>query len=417
MTGTKPILRNDENKPDHGYFRRLLSDRGGNFGLMGALSILVVTAAIGGGIDYQRAMTERDKMQRALDAGVLAAVRKTSLADQRQEVQRGFLVNFNDSPVDFEHDLSVVQNVDGSVTAKVSLSTKTMFMGLLGVNRLPLSVKASAKALTTPTVAPCITALGSSGQDVWVNSGATWRSTACTFEVHSTASSPFIISSGSTIDFTQFCVKGSAYLKKDGTLTNLKMNCPVHPDPYAGALPEPAVSATCTTSGSLSGTTHTLEPGVHCGTTFNGSPNITFKPGLHIIKDRMIINSGATVLASGVTFYFPNTNSEIRANGSLTLKASAPTTGTYKGILMFEKTSDPANNANKVQYVFNGSVGESLEGIIYLPNRNVTYNSTSNVTAKISMVVNQMMINQSNWAVEPYTGLASSAVAGIRLTE
>ncbi len=70
-----------------------------------------------------------------------------------------------------------------------------------------------------------------------------------------------------------------------------------------------------------------MEPGVHCDTGFNGSPTITFKPGLHIIKGRMIINSGATVNAAGVTFYFPDVNSEIRANGGLTFTASAPTTG------------------------------------------------------------------------------------------
>ena len=53
--------------------------------------------------------------------------------------------------------------------------------------------------------------------------------------------------------------------------------------------------------------------------------------------------------------------------------------------------------------------GETLEGIIYLPNRNVTYNSTTNVTAKIAMVVNQIIFNSANWQIEPYDGSASSA--------
>ena len=126
---------------------------------------------------------------------------------------------------------------------------------------------------------------------------------------------------------------------------------------------------------------------------------------------------GAKVIANGVTFYFPDTNSEIRANGALTFTGTAPTSGTYKGILMFEKTSDVANNANKTQYIFNGSNGETLEGIIYLPNRNVTYNSTTNVTAKISMVVNQIIFNSANWQIEPYDGGALSASKTVRLIE
>jgi hypothetical protein len=277
-------------------------------------------------------------------------------------------------------------------------------------------VRSGAIPLAAGDTGPCITVLASSGQDVLLNSGANWQSTKCRFEVHSTANPAFISNSGSTIDFAEFCVKGTSYIPNGGRISNLKTACAVHADPYAGTFTEPSVPGKCTTSGWYNSSTVTLEPGVHCGTGFNGSPTITFKPGLHIIKDRMIINSGATVIASGVTFYFPDTNSEIRANGALTMKASAPTSGTYKGILMFEKTS--GNNSSKVQYVFNSSVGENLEGIIYLPNRNVTYNSTSNVTAKISMVVNQMIINSSNWTVEPYAGGATTGTsAGARLTQ
>ncbi|HHZ09867.1 MAG TPA: hypothetical protein GX405_13920 [Rhizobiales bacterium] len=119
----------------------------------------------------------------------------------------------------------------------------------------------------------------------------------------------------------------------------------------------------------------------------------------------MNINSGSTVIAEGVTFYFPDRDSKIQANGALTMKATAPTSGTYKGILMFEKWSDAASNPWTSQYVFNGSNSEYLEGVIYLPYRDVTYNSTTNVTgSKISMVVNTLIVNSANWK---YEGLAS----------
>ncbi len=51
---------------------------------------------------------------------------------------------------------------------------------------------------------------------------------------------------------------------------------------------------------------------------------------------------------------------------------------------MYEKTSDAGNNRYSQQYVFNGSKGETLEGIIHLPNRDVTYNSTTEQTSKIT---------------------------------
>jgi hypothetical protein len=102
----------------------------------------------------------------------------------------------------------------------------------------------------------------------------------------------------------------------------------------------------------------------------------------------------------------------------LSFTASAPTSGTYKGILMFEKTSDAANNARKQQYIFNGSNGETLKGVIHLPNRDVTYNSTTNQTNLITLVVNTMIMNSSNWKIEPYTGAAGgtgSEITSVRL--
>jgi Flp pilus assembly protein TadG len=398
--------------------RGIAVDTSGNFALFAALVMTIVVTGVGASIDFHTAYVQRNKMQQSLDAAVLVGVKKTTLADQKTAIQNVFEANFGTWPGDFNRNLSVVQNSDKSITAVLRQSTTTTFMALAGIRSLDIAVKSSAIALGSDTSGPCIYVLGSSGQDVLINSGANVQSTKCSMDVHSTANPAFIMNSGSTINFTEFCVKGTNYIKNGGTLNNLKTGCSVHADPYAGTLTEPTVSSTCVDSGYYSTSTVTLEPGVHCGTGFNGSPTITFKPGLHIIKGTMIINSGATVIANGVTFYFPDVWSGIQANGGLTFTATAPTSGTYKGILMFEKTSDAANNANKSQYIFNGSKGETLEGIIYLPNRNVTYNSTTSIAEKISMVVNQIILNSASWQLEPYTGTSVSASnAGTRLTE
>jgi Flp pilus assembly protein TadG len=410
--------------PALGIARAFLFNAKGNMALIAALAMPVILASVGAAIDYGMASDQRQFMQASLDGGVLAAVRETGDTARRSVVEKYIAANFLGATlapdgkqrqletIDYTTQLALTTNADNSLTATFTRSYKTSFMGVFGIQTLKLKVKSTA-ALSQS--GPCITVLGSSGQDVLVNSGANVTSTDCKMHVRSTASPAFIMNSGSTISLPEFCVKGTNYIKNGGTLTNLKTGCAAQSDPYANAFTEPTVPSTCTTSGYFNSNTVTMEPGVHCDTGFNGSPTITFKPGLHIIKGRMIINSGATVNAAGVTFYFPDVNSEIRANGALTFTASAPTTGTYKGVLMFEKTSNAANNANKTQYIFNGSNGENLEGIIYLPNRNVTYNSTTNVTEKISMVVNQMIINSANWKVSAYGG--SSGKDGVRLTE
>lgn len=397
----------------------------GNFGMLTALTVPVLLLAGGGAVDVYTAYDQKQKMQTLLDGGLLAAVRESELSKQ-QDIAADFISAYDAATIDSKVDgaltkrLKLTKNADGTLTGVYSQGYNTYFLGIAGLSRIALSVTATVNGTPAPaspppstatqtTPGPCLYVLGNQSQAVLINSGVNLKSTACRIDVHSTADPAFIMNSGSTVDTAKFCVKGTKYIKNGGTLTNLETACKVNPDPYAGKLSEPKVPASCTTSGPGDGSSFSLEPGMHCNVTFNGSPTITFKPGLHIIKGRMIINSGATVTAKGVTFYFPDVDSEIRANGGLTFTASPSTSGPYRDILMFEKTSDTANNSRKTQYIFNGSKGETIEGIIYLPNRDVTYNSTTNQTSKISMVVNSVIMNSSNWRMEPFTPSANTS--------
>ena len=398
--------------------RRLLRSRGGNFGIVMALLVPVVLVAAGGAVDIVFALGDKTSFQDQLDAGMLAAVHATT-PEAQLETARSYIRELSDSTltepeqIDAGMSLVLTKNADGSLTGTLKMPHPTAFLSIVNLDTIPITVTSTAiKTGGGTAAAGCIYALGNVGQAVLINSGANLDARNCEAHVHSTASPAFIMNAGSTIDTAKFCVKGVNYIKNGGTLTNLKVNCPAAADPYEGKIKEPVVGSSCTTQGALSGATFSLNPGLHCDTTFNGSPTITFKPGLHIIKGRMIINSGSTVIANGVTFYFPDVYSEIRANGALKFTASAPTTGDYAGILMFEKTSDPANNAQKQQYVFNGSNGEELTGIIHLPNRNATYNSTTNQTNRISLVVNTLIMNSANWKLTPYDGPGSGSPGG-----
>ncbi len=395
--------------------RRLGGDRGGNFAIATAVMLPVLIVAGGGAVDASSAYFERSRIQGQLDAAVLAAAGESDSA-KRPATAAGFMPAVSTGTS--QNPLVVTNNSDGSVTGTYTYTMPNSFLGIVGIDNFKLVVTATAMATSksggeaVSDGAACIHVLANTSQAVLINSGANVKSENCGVDVLSTSNPAFIMNAGAKIDTPRFCVKGTNYIRNGGTLTNLKTGCAAAPDPYAGRFAEPVLPAKCETSGVPNGSTFTLKPGMHCDVTFNGSPTITFAPGLHIIKGRMIINSGATVKAESVTFYFPDVNSEIRANGGLTFNASAPTSGPYGGILMYEATSSASNNSNKQQYIFNGSVSETLSGIIYLPNRNVTYNSKTNQTSRISMVVNTMIMNSSNWNIEPFEGGSSSSQPG-----
>ncbi len=393
--------------------RRFLTNRTGNFALNMALAMFPIMAAVGLAIDYNAMSQARSDLQNYLDSAVLAA------AAPDVKDRKGAGAEFLKASVEGHYDLfgskaaaagitPVFAVVGDTVVGDVSYDVPLTFAAVLIKPAERIAVHSEASFASGPA-GPCINILGDQSQALLGNSGAKLNAPDCEIHVHSTQNPAMILNAGVTMSINRVCLKGTKYINNGASVTKLEAGCDVAPDAFAGKIAEPTVSASCETSGVYPSGTYTLNPGVHCGPIFNGSPTITFKPGLHIIKDRMILNSGATVIAKGVTFYFPDTDSEIRANGGLSMTATAPTSGTYANILMFEKTSDAANNAKKRQYIFNGSLGEQLEGVIYLPNRDLTYNSTTNVTAsKISITANTMIVNSANWKFGPYDGAGGS---------
>ena len=402
------------------FFHDFLRNRAGNFGIMTALLAPVLIAAAGGVTDVSRAVVTRANLQELLDSGTLSAASKTGLANQRSEVE-SFLASLNQADgltaADIDANLTVTANADNSLTASFHENFQPFFLPIVGIKQFDIGVSSTAIAdpgtgtATDPTGKPCIWVLANKTQALLVNSGDKTTSQKCAIDVASTSNPAMIMNSGSALNVAELCLQGTQYINNGGTITNFQPGCKTDPDPYTG-LTEPAVPSTNTASGTMdqTGKTRTLTPGLYNNVTFNGSQTLVFSAGLYIIKGSMIVNSGSTVSGTGVTFYFPDTNSGIQFNGNVTLNLSAPSTGTYSGILMYEKTSDATNNNNKTNFVFNGTGGSTtLSGIVHLPNRNVTFNSVSNATMTMALVVNTLIMNAANWNIDTFTG----SVAGV----
>src|SRR5207248_2046126 len=110
----------------------------------------------------------------------------------------------------------------------------------------------------------------------------------------------------------------------------------------------------------------------------------------------MTFNSGWTVTGTGVTFYLVDQNATITFNGNVNFKLTPPTSGTYANILMFEPSG--LTNTN---LPINGTSGSTMQGLLYLPSRDVTINSVSNVSAdKVTMVFSSLIFNSLNWTFD-----------------
>jgi hypothetical protein len=79
------------------------------------------------------------------------------------------------------------------------------------------------------------------------------------------------------------------------------------------------------------------------------------------------VNANANVTGSGVTIYMAG-SSTVSMNGNATVNLSAPTSGTYAGMLFFGDRS-----GSNVSETLNGTASSAMTGAIYFPKQNVNY--------------------------------------------
>ncbi len=180
-------------------------------------------------------------------------------------------------------------------------------------------------------------------------------------------------------------------------------------NPYKNTLAAPAIG-TCIASANYSGTVY-LNPGTYCGSfNFNGSGTVNLASGTYIFKNtNWNINTGWTISGTGVTFYFADSTSYVQFNGGVSVSLTSPTSGPYANVLMFEPDGLPTSS-----FAIDGSSssGHALQGLVYLPSRNITFNSTYSGTADaFALVVNQLIFDSNSpqtWSVTPISGGGSA---------
>ena len=131
-------------------------------------------------------------------------------------------------------------------------------------------------------------------------------------------------------------------------------------------------TSSCLPDPHLSGGTATIGPALSGGTicynglSISGPTTVTLTPGLCIINGSFSSTGSGPITGSGVTFYLAPPNGSASITGSGTLNISAPTSGTWNGILFYEDADD--TNAMRMT----GPSSSTIQGIFYAPNTSLT---------------------------------------------
>lgn len=126
-----------------------LSETGANVAISFALVLAPLTTAVGGALDYTRAVMVGTEIQAALDSGVLAAASLTQDRDP-ETVVRAYVEAALGDHGDIIESLAITVNSQTSlnsrtVSAEAAVSLKTILLGVIGIN--DLSIRRASEAL------------------------------------------------------------------------------------------------------------------------------------------------------------------------------------------------------------------------------------------------------------------------------
>jgi hypothetical protein len=306
-------------------------------------------------------------------------------------------VTVNNPPLSGPHASGA--NSADYVEVCVATLQPTYFARIFGVNNETVSARAVATDYSGATGGNgnynCLITLGApaaSIEGVSINGHADLNAPTCGIADngnYNTKGSSLTVTAGS------FGVSGTnVQTGNGGTVTCMdgQTKCPQDGVPAAAnPLASLAAPAGGTQMGSLSlnGGGNITCPGGLCTYTsisLQGNGTVTFAPGVYTINGTaqqggLSCSGTPTITGTGVTFYFTN-GATYNCQGNDTTQLSAPSSGTYQGVLMFEDPQDCNCGSGGCDNgvvscgsgpALGGNTGSYYNGIMYFPNDLITF--------------------------------------------
>ena len=269
-------------------------------------------------------------------------------------------------------------NVQGYVEALVAAVQPTYFMRIFGVSSQVVQARAVATNLGGAN-GGCLYALGppaNSIEGVNINGSATLNAPTCGIVDNGDFNTK---GNALNVNASTFGISGNwAKSGPGGTVTcTASATCPADNMPFAADplsyLTPPPVGNPTTFNPS------NIIPGTYSGISLNGTGTYTFPSGTYVLDgpSGFSCTGTPTLTGTGVTFYFTN-GATFNCTGNVTVQLSAPTSGTYAGILFYQDPNDTTGPS------VGGNSSTDYNGALYFPTSQVTfYGNNSNLDVAV----------------------------------
>jgi Flp pilus assembly protein TadG len=448
-------------------WKAVLRDDTGNVLLLTALSMVLLMGFIAMATDVGMLYRTHRLVQNAADAAALAAAAQMSSDPTGQGpadtavTQNGFTIGTTTGTVTVTPVIQTATATTGYVQVTVTERAPTFFMPVFNSKFSTFNVSGVAAASYALSVSSNECMLGLSPTGTAVPNASNVETDGSTNMIYGTTVMSDIATEGSSKINAPNCgvqacgpaseVSGSGetaaaiYAWGSGDITAKSTSAPSYGtdnsgstikatptitgcsgNPMANSMPANPTPGTCIDptwmkNGTAGGAAETIAPGTYCNFNTANVSTLTMQPGLYMITNTFSTNSGTTINGTGVTIYLANGaiansgNYTYVAGGATpygvgngtTMNISAPTSGTYSGIAIWDGNS---SSSTPDTFTFGGGANSTFTGAIYAPNTNlVVGNNSGNTTLSSNIIANTITTVGSGTITNNYTPPSSSS--------
>ena len=414
-----------------GFFRRLLKDRRGNTLAIAAACLPLVVGAAGLATDTIQWTLWKRQLQRAADSAAIAGVYdRSSSAGATTTVSATVThdVSLNNHTwmsltsgypiVGFPADSGVkIYQVQVSLAVQQSLPFSSLFMSS------PPTIIASSTAASIPAGGDaCIEALDPNASNaIYFSGNAAVYMPDCDAFSNSANTNSAAAKGSSDVTANSIGGVGGIASSNNFHVTAYRPYSPALADPFANVTPDPAAMSCVGTAIDQNTNIGSLPSGTNCFSSLSVGSNKSLNLTGKIPGGVIYINGGGADIkgdftCTGCTIVLTNKTASspigsFTTNASSNINITAPTSGTFKGIAIFQdRRAADCNNCNKV----NGNSASLVTGALYFPSQELQYNGTGTTTATCTMFVAKRITFTGNSATSnKFKKLADCSAEGL----
>lgn len=397
-------------------FRRLWNDKRGNALLIAGAAMPLVIGSAGLASDTIQWTLWKRQLQRAADSAALAGVydriqKNGSTSNVAVAVNDDLSRhNFASPSLLNAPDVTYPTGANWNNPVRVTLSIKQKLNFSSFFMATPPTITATGTGATLATGVYCVVSLVDTSTSGIVATGNGDINLGCGMITNSTSLTAAIATGSSSVDATPVAAVGDIQESGNWGGAELLPFTVKQNDPYATV--EPPTFTACQGSGTRIQVNpndalvdRSLETGVQCISDLSVNGPLKLGAATYVIDGgNFSAGASADIRCTGCTIILTNSDSSPTAtiggvdiNGSARLNMSAPSSGTFDGILFYQDRRAPKSTTTV--HKINGNSSSTFGGAFYFPNQQLQINGNSGLTMNCAQFVSYVVEFSGNGSI------------------